>query len=354
MELGIDNAEQGTKYKLPASVWTNFFNVDRSGKQPTFIGRYFSGNNFSWVAGELNGLINLSPSAASLRYVLPISNPGSYVTRDNNLWDAATVTPASWVTMLRGLKVNYAMQGQRQDSTLFEKSSDVEFRGKKHGLKTCDLIQKALDYIDPITGKPELVLPDSGLVFVFLDVEPQTWLHPAFWKGWAEAVYNYPMNFNGDLAYPLLPCLYCTCIQGDEINPGAPLESVFKTFSNVKIKPWDNKFYKSLPEPYALMSLIFNYQTTAKVIKMLKAGIKEIEEEWKLNAVCELSSPMFRKTIPLVVWQYLLNMALDNTGNSFYPKGDPTRIKETDMDFDATSPDDYDGRPITDFMLRRP
>ena len=101
---------------------------------------------------------------------------------------------------------------------------------KKHGLNTCNLIQKALDYKDPITGKAELVLPDSGMVFVFLDVEPQTWLHPAFWKGWAETIAGYPMSFNNELAYPLLPCIYCTCVEGIRGAPGSPLESVLNTF----------------------------------------------------------------------------------------------------------------------------
>jgi hypothetical protein len=359
MQLGIDRADQGTAYKLRSEVWTKFFDNDRVGKQPTFIGRYFSGGNFSWVAGELNGLIERCPSATSLSYVSPISNPGAHIVRDNDLWDDATITPSSWVVKLRKERVNFEIQGQRQNDFLPVKARDVESNGKLHGLKTCHLIQKALDYRDSNTGKPELVLPDSGLVFVFLDVEPQTWLHPAFWKGWAEAIFQYPMDFNDDLAYPLLPCIYCTCIQGDATNPGTPLESVVRAFDNKKVKPWNYKpfsvpIFKSLPKPYALMSLIFNFQTEANVNTMLRAGLTDAKKAWDLNAVCELSSPLFKEPAPLVIWQYLLNMAVDNGGNSFNPVKETARTPVFDMDFDVTSPVDYESRPITDFMLRRP
>ena len=63
----------------------------------------------------------------------------------------------------------------------------------------------------------------------------------------------------------------------------------------------------------------------------------------ELTAVCELSSPLFKKSAPLVVWQYLLNVAVDANGASFSPDLEPARGKKFDIDFDATSLTDYDG-----------
>lgn len=345
MALGIDTA---TRLDNDSSKWNKFFAI-RAGKQPIFAGRYFGETKHRWVPGELASLLAKYPSADSLKYILPIAPTGRITTERDNKYQFHFNS--------EGQPVQFDVQGETRMEGNPLRPNRVREQARKDANTTCEAIAAALDFIDPHTGQHELVLPDSGFVFVVLDIEPQTILNPYYWLGWAETVSSYPISKEtaiGTLALvqPLRPCLYCVCNEDGPWNP-----EIKSAFSDEKVHPWNYRPWR-YPQPirlrgrhpcYALVALYFNDNTTFATAKT--ADDAKVQQIWKNFGV--LKQPVGFPEAPVVIWQYFININMDASGNLFdgnYP-GTPEGV--LGIDFDATS-GTYNGRPITDYMLRRP
>lgn len=347
MALGIDTAKPLNQNQ---SRWTQFFAAWQ--EEPVFAGRYFGDiqpgfpSDHAWVPGELSSLPAASP-LQSLRYILPLSTPGPF----------ETSRPASLSQHnLQGQPVFFRQQGETRDGAHIQ-AKVVRSNGQDDATATCKQLAAALSFVTA-TGQPELVLPDSEIVFVFLDVEPQTALHPQYWLGWAETVSSFVVTKKTDigtlaLVQPFRPCLYCV-VREDPIDPT-------RAFPNDKPGPWPEitgAFHETGFIPirirgrhacYALASLWpVDYFDVPGAISATEA-----EAQAKFPKYGLLQQPVGADA-PVVTWQYRINIGMDASGNFFDSgaAGAPAPVFEIDLGLSRLDP--YETHPITDYMLRRP
>jgi hypothetical protein len=339
MALGVDAA---CPLNRNQNRWEQF--LTKWGKQPTYFGRYFGDTTHNWVPGELLSLLANSPSAQSIRYILPFAAAGHTTTLHKNNYNNHG---------MEDYEVQFDVQGEDRSGKHL-KEAIVREQGQENAKDTCESIAAALRFVDYRTGKHELVLPDSEAVFVFLNVEPQTTLNHYYWVGWAETVRSFFIDKETaagtlELTQPLLPCLYCVC---NENGPREP--EITEAFVEKSASQW-NKWgspCRSLATPWP--------QTSFNVPSAIAATEAEVQAEWL--AYGTLQQP----TTPdaeVVVWQYRINIGMDATkrlfelsaddvGTVFDMPGNP--VDKIPIDLSVTRQTPLNGHPITDYMLRRP
>jgi hypothetical protein len=346
--LGIDTAKPLNQSQ---ARWKQFFDIWQ--ESPVFAGRYFGDiqpgfpSDHAWVPGELSSLPADSPLQA-LRYILPLATPGPF----------DTTRPASKSQHnLGGQPVFFRQQGETRDGAHVANST-VRSNGQIDATATCKQIAAALSFVTT-AGQPELVLPDSERVFVFLDVEPQTALHPEYWLGWAETISGFIVTKKTDigtlaLAQPFRPCLYCV-VREDPINPafGFPADhpgpwpeiaTAFQEtgFLSVRIRG-----------RHACHGLASLWPVNAFASVQDSVNATEAEAQAKFPTYAPLGQSV-GVDAPVVTWQYQINIGMDAAGNLFdaTAAGAPVPVFEIDLSLSRSDP--YENQPITDYMLRRP
>jgi len=164
MAFGIDTL---AALNDPDFNWANF--KQWKGEWPSFVGRYFGGDQNA-ITGEFSSF--KSTTGNQCQYVLPIQ---------------ACVQANQQQTGSEGLSVG---------------ASDAE---------------TTLNNLKGFLG--ELAIPDSGLVYVYLDVEPNVRLTPAYWSGWANAIRT-GTDSSGTESFR--PALYCQYVQDSSTGLWGP------------------------------------------------------------------------------------------------------------------------------------
>jgi len=325
MALGFDMKDPVVNPATFAERVTDWIAFFKSWNQKLgFVGRYFGKTDYNWKFNEVPGnLKTLVPgNFDNLRYVCPLTSTGPlaeqrFVDINGNVGGVNAIYP-----------IAFEEQGELSDGT---KLSDAQARkcGRNAARRTCEAIAKQIEKVDPFSPPIDLQISESGKVFVFLDVEPQTKLDANFWRGWAETVAVYTINLGTSmqpkLVQPLLPCLYCAV----EDN-GPRLAAVRSIFDNARApRCW------ALATGWNPHGLVFKSDATGL------AGIAGLEAtEADAQANLPNFGPLHQRSLPeapVVVWQYFLNFN--------FKKG-------FDIDFAVTPSLQFSGRPITDFMLR--
>jgi hypothetical protein len=197
---------------------------------------------------------------------------------------------------------------------------------------------------DPLKGVVDLELPEGRLVFVFLDVEPQTKLHKEYWRGWAEAVSSYTINagtfHQPEFIQPFWPAIYCAMEAGR--GPTPAVRDVF----NDRRSPLCFAVATNWEDPFAQYP---NKQTADKqamiadktVVQNIWPSFGNIEQPLRkvgLNVV--------KWKVPVVIWQYRINI-------------NPPLLPNFSIDLAATRESQYArtneivfDEPITDYMLK--
>ncbi len=359
MALGMDSYTRLDQNRDPhdhVNRWNQF--LAKWGRQPVYAGRYF-GNvipgvraGSAWQRGELLAMLAASPLAQSLRYILPMAPPGP---ETQNRPASLSQHPP-----LQNQPVFFRQQGETRDGGHLS-PAQVRKQAREDANATCEQIEAALNFVDPHTGQHELILPDSKTVFVFLDVEPQTALNPQYWLGWAETVSSFTTTMTTqigtiDIVQPFRPCLYCV-VREDPIDPTkgwphdkpGPWPEIMGAFSQTKgplpLPVWIRGKHPchALATPWPFDS--FDVQDA------IDATEDDVQAEWVTYGT--LQQPL-GPDAEVVIWQYQINIGMDAAGN-FFETGQPGAPEPVlDIDLSATSSTPYNGRPITDYMLRRP
>jgi hypothetical protein len=149
MSLGVD-----TEDYLNTISWSAWYGWKP--QYPTWAGRYF-GNILSWKNPEFTAA--KSSTGGVLRIIAPITAP-------NNSNQETGGTTGN----------NY---------------------GESDAHATCASIEAAIT-------QNQLEIPATGIVYVYLDVEPGINITPAYWAGWANEVDNYSSSGSA----PFLPAVY--------------------------------------------------------------------------------------------------------------------------------------------------
>jgi hypothetical protein len=129
------------------------------GSYPEFAGRYFGGG-YTWEGSEFTAA--KSSTGGVLTHIVP----------------------------LRAAADDSEARYQTSGSTGYT-------YGTEDGNDSCTRIYNAID-------AGQLVLPSTPTINVYLDIEPDTTLTPAYWAGFATAVYD----FDHDGVLPFVACLY--------------------------------------------------------------------------------------------------------------------------------------------------
>ncbi|MGC8498170.1 MAG: hypothetical protein ACP5OV_01555 [Acidimicrobiales bacterium] len=151
MSLGVD-----TDDALNTINWSDWYSWKP--QYPTWAGRYF-GNLLSWKYPEFTDA--KSSTGGVLRIIAPLTAPNA--------------------------------ANQQTGGT---NGNDL---GASDGQATCSSIEAAIT-------QGQLTIPASGVVYVYLDVEPGINITPAYWAGWANEVNSYVSGGNA----PFVPAVYTT------------------------------------------------------------------------------------------------------------------------------------------------
>jgi hypothetical protein len=236
----------------------------------------------------------------------------------------------------------------------------VRSQGQADATATGKQLAAALAFKDPASGKPELVLPDSNMVFVFLDIEPQTTLHPEYWLGWAETISAFVVFKTTDagtldLVQPFRPCLYGV-VREDPVDPNSlfPADSpgpwpeiagAFADPTSTRIRGRHACHALATPWPFQA----FN------VSGAIAATEAQVQAKFPTYGVLSQGgTEPFGPPASVVMWQYRINIGMDAAGNFFDIQADPGHALAFAIDLDVTTATPFEGKPITDFMLRRP
>ncbi len=348
MALGFDMADP--IFRPPVTQnrvddWKTFLNAWN--KKPVFAGRYFGGAN-TWVWNELptsdlkpppkpdpskpDLFEDLRPFFTDLKYIWVLTGTGPHArttvrTVDENgdllLDENGDPSP-------NGRWVFYEQQGETEDGTK-RPADQIRALGRRAAKETCKAIAKQVERLDPFSPPVDLELPAARMVFVFLDVEPQTKLHMQYWRGWAETVLGYTINagtsLQPELVQPFYPTLYCAT-EGN----GPRLAAVRDVFAD-----------KRSPICFAVATG-WNPTPPGIVFPTPAAGVAATEADVQANwpNFGDLQQHGMGGT-PVVIWQYRINVPLAHPANPNTP---------FEIDLVATSANAYGGAPITDYMLK--
>jgi hypothetical protein len=202
-------------------------------------------------------------------------------------------------------------------------------------------------------------------VFVYLDVEPQTVLHPQYWLGWAETISSFTVSKTTDvgtinLAQPFRPCLYCV-VREDPIDPNlnltnfpdnspGPWPEISQAFQetgfiSVRIRGKHACHAMATPWPFAAFD----------VPGAIAASEATVDGAFSTYGDLPQTTGPVGPPASVVMWQYRINIGMDAAGNFFDIFDDNNaHVLAFGIDLDVTTSKAYEGRPITDFMLRRP
>jgi hypothetical protein len=338
--IGVD---RGSPLAKSPARWNQF--LAAWGHVPTYAGRYFGTTSHKWVPGELFALP--AASQLSLRYIFPIAPTGPISTTRRTTLVGHGIAPPGHPDQI----VLYEQQGE-SDSGKPLRATRVREIAQTAALATCEAIAAALSFVDPHTGKHELALPNSDAVFVFLNVEPQTTLHPDYWLGWAETISGFVIWKTTALGtvmpvQPLRPCLYCGC---DNSGPFTP--EITNAFLDMGLVP---RWIRGRHPCYALFT---GWRSIHPLKTAIAADEADVQSRWTASKFGTLQQPN-GPAVPVVIWQYRINLGMDAAGVlknvedfPFDAKGNSTVV--FDIDLSATSSVAYEGRPVTDYMLVRP
>jgi hypothetical protein len=356
MAFGLDTADRLDSipgHRTPAqraADWHRFLH-EKWTQSPSYVGRYFGITSHDWIPGELTRLAPSSELATNIRFIFPFAPTGA------GTWHLATDHPDFRRSKrLEGhglpegfdVEIFFNQEGTTSHGTPVSRKTTRDI-ARNHAIATGKAIQAALDFRDPVSGQPELVLPPSGKVFVFLDVEPQTQLSHFYWLGWAETISAFIISSRSEQAtinvsQPLAPCLYCAV---DDLGPFSPeITGAFTERAGEII----------LRSRHTCHALASGWNFISSVAEALAADETAVWAYWDHFAFGSLEQPS-GPDAPLVIWQHRFNIGMDAAGNVFSTvhlrppgAGDPV----FQVDLSITAEGGYDGRPITDFMLWRP
>jgi hypothetical protein len=348
MALGFDS---GTRLDQHVREWDAFW--DAWGKLPTYAGRYFSKRwqGIAWRPGELLG--STSMITGSVRYIAPFAsaNPIRIPPPKNrfNVSFGGHILPTGTAEGYENDFVQLNHQGESAAGRALRPQL-ARAKGREDALDTGRAIEAALNYVHPVTGKPELVLPESGAVFVFMDLEPQSVLSQFYWLGWSETISSYTLSRQTavgtiDLVQPLRPSLYCCC---DDTGPWG--ESVAAAFqANAFVDQWVRGKHPchalATPNPFDAFPSGLNGTTDA-----MAATEADVQALWGPFGTLDQHIGV---SAPVVLWQYRINIGVAaNKKITTTEAGDS--VLQYAIDISITSDTLYGGRPITDFMLQRP
>jgi len=356
MAFGIDTADRldvipGLRTTAQrAADWHRFLH-DRWSQTPSYAGRYFGTTGHAWVPGELSRLVPASELASNIRFVFPFAPTGAgtfHLPPTHPDFGRTKSLAGHGLAHPFDVEVFFDQEGTTSHGAPRSRRATRNI-ARDDATATGKAIQAALDFRDPVSGLPELVLPPSGKVFVFLDVEPQTQLNHSYWLGWAEtisAVIISTRNTAGtvDLSQPLTPCLYCAV---DGAGPFAP------EITGAFVEQAGEVMLRGRHTCHALAS---GWNFINSVAAALAEDEAAVHHRWDLFAFAPLQQPIGTDA-PLVIWQHRFNIGMDAAGHSFsvldpLPVGATAPVLQVDLSITAEA--GYAGRPITDFMLWRP
>lgn len=317
---------------------------------PAFACRYFSGH-WKWVRGELSGI---PPTvASSLKYICPLTRGGAAgeLHGTNFVLYASSPLPYDRDPMFAGSPFFPRQEGWQatyvpsSNSFSYSHRSDSIIRGwgTDDAMATCDRIISMLSS-DPTSGAPaDLKWGAAPLMFVLLNVEPQTKIHPAYWDGWSNGIVFYTSEVIG-LGNGFLPGLYCTLFPSGDSPGAAPC------ISGVNTNPFIQNAFTAgngwgaswIP----LMGLQWNNANVA-----LPVTDAQLQPQWPSLVIitdCN-ANPKTSFSPPVVIWQYELNLCFVAGQSNPQPDLDTFVFQ---IDLDCTSSTLYAGRPVTDYLLQ--
>jgi hypothetical protein len=230
MALGVDSASS-----LASINWQSFYNWD--GSYPTYAGRYFGGS-FSWVPGEF--IAAMKETGGILNKIVPIQ---SCITGNEQATGA----------------VGYNL-------------------GKTDAINTCLSIVSAIN-------SGQLVIPPSGSVYVYLDVEMGVNLSVDYWAAWSSNIFNYVMNGN----CPFWPCIYTWygAQPNGKFSPGESVQNVL------------NSVYTTYPDHESLCYGLWSNEPEPNAYIAAKAS-----PSWSVFNPVFQKTPGASKPVPLLLYQF--------------------------------------------------
>lgn len=189
MAFGIDTL---TNLNNADFDWSNFY--EWRGLWPEFVGRYFGPSNGSGLAvsGEFKSFYGTTGNAC--KYVVPICSPFQ------------------------------------------SRETETGTTGYDDGVSDAN---DTIKLINDFLNSGELAIPSSGEIYVYLDVEANTAISPAYWSGYANTIY---LAKDAGGAQIFFPAIYTQFVQNSS-GKYVPQTSVVNTLTDA-CKDWPDAYVR--------------------------------------------------------------------------------------------------------------